>query len=379
MYIFRKLEIELRMNVQLADALNLGAIGVKTEDQDSRIELITSSGDTPGMERKSKSTRRTKSSVQSQRALPSELTPLESVKRNGMDTITPNLQGEISVSLSNLSLKDLIERNDENLPQPIRKRSKRRERKMIDIGAASEAVMQEEKSVSRGRRSEREGKKLKKSKEDSSPVTFTPSSMLFKSIRKNPLEFAEKVTSVHIQRADSLIPELYLQHPIVQIHILDALTGLYLRKTTLSRRVASLRGEPTDISHILPAVTKPFVLSSSLTGCPHWDQEIIFNEKYLHVVQSDVVIMFEILDFVTSSTAMKKYFPIYTRYPDGWNRVAWGFLRLVSDNGEANTEINARLQLFKYPWHLFPQPSDESVPYVYRCWKETWRKYPSTM
>ena len=79
---------------------------------------------------------------------------------------------------------------------------------------------------------------------------------------------------------------------------------------------------------------------------------------------------FEILDFVTSVKALQVY-------PDGWNRIAWGFLRLVGGDGSSNTDTKARIQLYKYPKKI--KPVTDGSAFIYQCWKLPWVKYPSTL
>ncbi|KAI8898327.1 WD40-repeat-containing domain protein [Globomyces pollinis-pini] len=131
--------------------------------------------------------------------------------------------------------------------------------------------------------------------------------------------------------------------------------------------------EPNHINYILPVMTNPYNLAENSTKSPHWGQELTYNEDYLHIVQPDVLVLFEVLDFLTTSSKLMQH-------KDGWHKVAWGFLKLIGTNGQPNTEQDVRLQLYKYPWKLFQPKSDEKTPYVYQCWKQkTLKKYPSTL
>jgi jouberin len=89
-------------------------------------------------------------------------------------------------------------------------------------------------------------------------------------------------------------------------------------------------------------------------------------------VQPNVILLFEVMDFVTSPQDLSKY-------PDGWNRIAWGFLKLVGEDGKANTEKDVRLQLYRYPFRLFPKIPKGPIAYVYHCYREPRRKYSSTL
>jgi hypothetical protein len=66
------------------------------------------------------------------------------------------------------------------------------------------------------------------------------------------------------------------------------------------------------------------------TKTPVWNHKVVLNEKYYHIVDAKVIIFFEILDFVNNLKAIRKY-------PDGWNRIAWGFLKPIASNGNPTT------------------------------------------
>ena len=67
--------------------------------------------------------------------------------------------------------------------------------------------------------------------------------------------YENSIVSLHIFKTDSLISEMNLKHPLVQIHVLDVNTGLYLSKSDHGRLVTSAR-EPANITYILPTITK---------------------------------------------------------------------------------------------------------------------------
>lgn len=67
--------------------------------------------------------------------------------------------------------------------------------------------------------------------------------------------YENSIVSLHIFKTDSLISEMNLKHPLVQIHVLDVNTGLYWSKSDHGRLVTSAR-EPANITYILPTITK---------------------------------------------------------------------------------------------------------------------------
>jgi jouberin len=137
-------------------------------------------------------------------------------------------------------------------------------------------------------------------------------------------------------------------------------SGAYISKSEASRPVTRYNEAP-HITYILPQLTKPFDLLENQTKQAIWNEMLVFNELYLYLLKPHTLVLFEILDFKTSVKSGKY---------DPWHRVAWAFLRLVSGTGRANTEIEARLQLFKYP---------KNQQNVFECWKMPRIKYPSTL
>lgn len=193
--------------------------------------------------------------------------------------------------------------------------------------------------------------------------------ILFAHLQKTLQDFKDMILSVYIHKSDSLDSNVYLQHPLVKISLLDQDTGMYLSKSSKSRKVTYAH-DPVTISYIMPIITKPFSLNENKTKAPIWDEQLVLNELYTHILKPKTLIFFEIIDFVTNVKALEVY-------PDGWNKIAWSFLRLVGSDGRATTESKARLQLYKYPKVLPKVP--KGIPVVYYCWKRKWEKYPSTL
>lgn len=190
---------------------------------------------------------------------------------------------------------------------------------------------------------------------------------MFEHLKLDLQDFRGKTLNIEIQRADSLTSHFWLKHPLVQVTIINLQTGEYLLKSE-PQRPAIRSTEAVHIDYILPAITKPYDLRDNNTKTPIWNDKIIVNEEYLHIVSRDIIVIFEILDFVT----------VVKKSKDPWHRVCWGFLKLVSEDGKANTENQARLQMFKYPKYM---PADqERSPGIYRYWQmQTRLKYPSTL
>ncbi|KAJ3377505.1 Jouberin [Lobulomyces angularis] len=197
--------------------------------------------------------------------------------------------------------------------------------------------------------------------------------VLFKHVKKKVSDFFDNVVAIKIHSAESLKPNIKVLKPVVMVHIVDARTGTYLKKSDNKRPVTTFH-ETENLTYILPIITKPFSFPKNMTLTPKWEEELVFNDEYLHVVKEDVLIFFEILDFLTTNP--KKV----SNEVDGWYRVAWAFLQVVGKNQQSNTEVKARLQLYKYPKKVKLLPEYEiPTPYVYKCFKELKKPYPSTL
>jgi jouberin len=105
------------------------------------------------------------------------------------------------------------------------------------------------------------------------------------------------------------------------------------------------------------------------TKTPIWHDSIVFNESYLNFINPNVIALFEIVDFVTHQ---KK-----NNHGGPWHRVAWAFLKLVGNAGNANTEKELRLQLYKYSNNNVEDT--DKTPGVFSSFRTTRKIYPSTL
>nr|KAJ3419063.1 Jouberin [Polyrhizophydium stewartii] len=147
-------------------------------------------------------------------------------------------------------------------------------------------------------------------------------------------------------------------------------------------------------------ISAPFELFSKQTRTPAWNESILLNEDYLHIVKPGTLVLFEVLDMLSDFKNIKSE-------TDGWHRVAWAFLKLVGAQGQSNTEQKARLwslsamsgiaaslqqlaadaqqpqirlQLYRYPWWSSQGRTINRVPFIFRIWQRRSRpKYPSTL
>jgi hypothetical protein len=159
-------------------------------------------------------------------------------------------------------------------------------------------------SKEKKRRKRESGVKDMKSPPTSEPPPAPPTlktlvEILFESLGHDATYYQDSTIAVSVEKSDSLQSSLHLKHPFVQIHLVDMSTGQYLLKTDSLRQVTYFN-EPNSINYILPTVTKDFDLKANATKIPQWNDTILLNEHYLHLLQPTTLVLFEILDVYTS-------------------------------------------------------------------------------
>lgn len=167
---------------------------------------------------------------------------------------------------------------------------------------------------------------------------------LFSKQGKSAADFADSVFSITIHKIDALYQKVPLFHPVVKLHIVDQVSGMYIQKSSPARNVTSPK-ESAIVSTILPLMTQSCALEGNVSRCPVWDEELVLNEEYLHLLKDNVIVFFEVLDFGS-------HWQIANKFSDGWYRACWGFLKLLNCQGQVNTEQSVQLQLFEYPANI---------------------------
>ena len=72
---------------------------------------------------------------------------------------------------------------------------------------------------------------------------------------KVPSNFEKHALSIRLHQTDPLPLDKHLLHPFVRVHVIDTLTGTYLKKSDPSRSVTE-RMEPENLDYILPLMSK---------------------------------------------------------------------------------------------------------------------------
>ncbi|XP_017555368.1 jouberin [Pygocentrus nattereri] len=189
------------------------------------------------------------------------------------------------------------------------------------------------------------------------------------------------VLGVYIHRTDRLKTDLLVSHPMVKVHVVDEITGQYVKKEDSHRRVSSFY-EQENVEHILPIITQPFDFKKNKSTVPEWEEQVIFNERFGYFLHDSeecpqVILFFEILDFISMEEARANVSA--DQHERGFRKIAWAFLKLVGTNGVLNIDSKLRLQLYSPPsrvkkvlqtvevfqwWSKFPRNRYASTLYV---------------
>lgn len=179
------------------------------------------------------------------------------------------------------------------------------------------------------------------------------------------------VLGVYVHRTDRLKTDLLVSHPMVKVHVVDEITGQYVKKEDSHRRVSSFY-EQENIEHILPIITQPFDFKKNKSTVPEWEEQIIFNERFGYFLQDSedcpqVILFFEVLDFISMEEARSNVSA--DQHERGFRKIAWAFLKLVGTNGVLNIGSKMRLQLYS------PPPRAKKVPQTVEVF-QWWSKFP---
>ncbi|XP_037698118.1 jouberin isoform X4 [Choloepus didactylus] len=187
------------------------------------------------------------------------------------------------------------------------------------------------------------------------------------------------VLGVFIHRTDRLKSDFMISHPMVKIHVIDEITGQYVKKANCQQPVSSCY-EKENVDYILPIMTQPYDFKQLKSRLPEWEEQIIFNEKFPYLIQDfdespKVILFFEILDFL-SMDEIRNNSEVQNQ-ECCFRKIAWAFLKLLGANGNVNINSKLRLQLYCPP----TKPRSQlNVVEVFEWWSKCPRnRYPSTL
>ncbi|XP_065834714.1 jouberin-like isoform X2 [Oscarella lobularis] len=198
---------------------------------------------------------------------------------------------------------------------------------------------------------------------------------------KNYRDDESFVLSVTIHSADRLKPNIHISHPVVRVHIIDATSGCHVKKLHASRQVTSyFEKDNASVDYVMPVLSQPFSIRENRTLVPCWEETLVFNEDFSHFLANDVILFFEILDFLGMKMTDHKW--TGKRTYKGWHRIAWAFLKLRGSSNEPNCEKRLRLQLFHYPTRTQigdVLPDAVEIFHIYSSSRCPRVSYPSTL
>ncbi|RXN00136.1 Jouberin [Acipenser ruthenus] len=254
-------------------------------------------------------------------------------KKKKKKTVPVTTEGEISA----MSLSELQDSQTEEL---IRKKKKHRittsdtERVEED----GEQILKEEEAQQKAEAKKRK-KKRKKAEvneelnDNATAAEAQPSRHLFDD---------NLVLGVYVHRTDRLKTDLMVSHPMVKVHVIDEMTGQYVRKEKSGRPVSSFYEQET-VDHILPIMTQPYDFKKNKSTVPEWDEQIIFNERFGYFVQETeespkVMLFFEVLDFMSMDEARANF--EIQRHESGFRKIAWAFLKEIQEIDLKGVPVN---------------------------------------
>ncbi|KAL3282761.1 hypothetical protein HHI36_005928 [Cryptolaemus montrouzieri] len=178
----------------------------------------------------------------------------------------------------------------------------------------------------------------------------------------------ENVIHIIIHKTDKLQLNSFVIHPVVKIHIVDINTGNYYPKKHKERPVVYYYD--SNLDYIAPIMTHPYNLQEQRSLMPLWEETILINEDFQYLVaeKENIIIFFEILDFVSSSTMNDN--------TKGWHKIAFAFLKIHGQNNNLNLEKKMRLQLY----YCSSKKDDLKKCSVWETWHvRKLKKYPSSL
>ncbi|XP_044271065.1 jouberin-like isoform X3 [Tribolium madens] len=185
----------------------------------------------------------------------------------------------------------------------------------------------------------------------------------------------DKIVEITILKTDRLQLSSLVVHPIVKLHVIDAITGKYFPKSDKNRSVVFFY-ENNDNDYISPVMTRAYNLQEKRILYPLWEESILLNEdfKYFRDESNRIILFFELLDFVSVSTLQQLN---QKECVKGWHNIAFAFLKLAGKNGELNIGKNLRLQLY-YSHQI--RKHDPQICNAWVWWKKKkLKKYPSSL
>ncbi|XP_059177795.1 jouberin-like isoform X2 [Physella acuta] len=259
-------------------------------------------------------------------------------------------------------------------PKPRRKKKVKEEEpdKTEDENDKAEAKSAEEEEESQQEKAKKKRKPARQEKMEKSVTEET-------SGPPPDIEDMGEVMALMIHRTDKLKNDFHILHPVIRVHVINEETGNYIPKQHQDRAVTyHFETANEQVKTILPMMTQPFDFKERKSTIPVWEDLLVFNENFNYFIQPNpkVILLFELLDFVSMNTASRQM-ASQKGGEGGWHKIAWAFLKVLGKNNKVNTGNKLRLQLFVPATKTVKVPGQ---PEVYQWWKSGQRvPYPSTL
>lgn len=113
-------------------------------------------------------------------------------------------------------------------------------------------------------------------------------------------EHSCNIFGIHIHNTDRKLKcSKLVVHPVIKVHVIDSLTGKYLKKLHPDRNVVSYYENKSDqdgIDYIMPIMTQPCDLLKHVKypRAPVWEELLLYNEDFDYFLNNRVILFFEV-------------------------------------------------------------------------------------
>lgn len=113
----------------------------------------------------------------------------------------------------------------------------------------------------------------------------------------------DRILAVIVHRTDRIKSKTYIIHPMVKVHVVNANTGEYSKKSQRLRAVSyvneAMPVRADTVDYILPLMTKPSEFRARDLAAPTWEELLLFNDEYDYFVDpsNNIMLMFEVKAF----------------------------------------------------------------------------------
>ena len=111
------------------------------------------------------------------------------------------------------------------------------------------------------------------------------------------------ILGIHIHSTDRKLKcSKLVVHPVIKVHVIDSLTGKYLKKLHPRRNVVSYyenkHSDLDGIDYIMPLMTQPCDLlkHARFPRAPVWEELLLYNEDFDHFLHNKVILFFEVTE-----------------------------------------------------------------------------------